>query len=319
VADGAAVTGTVLVTGAGGFVGSYLTAELRNAGASVAGTHLPADPEPAFPIRWIPIDLTVREAVAKLVGELVPDAVVHLAAIAVPRQAANAPLAALRVNYLATDHLLDALRRFAPRARLLLVSSGEVYGRRASGAAPAREDDPLAPESIYAATKVAAERRATLAVERDGLDVICARPFNHTGPGRPADYAEASFARQIAQAERSDARSVRVGNLAAIRDFSDVRDVVRAYLTLLERGVRGETYNVCSGRGRSIRSLLDALCAQARVPIAVVEDPERFVPTSPDRMGLVGDSAKLRGLGWTPQIPFESTLESLLAYWRERA
>jgi GDP-4-dehydro-6-deoxy-D-mannose reductase len=316
----AALAGNVLVTGAGGFVGTYLTAELLAQGASVAGTYLPSDPQPPAPIRWTPIDLGVREAVAKLVEEVAPSAVVHLAAIAAPRQATRAPLDALRSNYLAVDHLLDALRRFAPRARLLLVSSGEVYGRRPRGAAPAREGDPTAPEGIYGATKVASERRAALAVERNGLDVICARPFNHTGPGRPADYAESSFARQIALAELGrNEPCVRVGNLEAIRDFCDVREVVRAYTFLLERGVRGETYNVCSGQGRSIRSLLDLLCARARVPISIVEDPERYVATPPDRVALIGDPARLAALGWTPRIPLEQTLEAVLAHWRERS
>lgn len=316
----AALAGTVLVTGAGGFVGSYLTAALLAERASVAGTHLPSDPVPPAPIRWTPVDLTVREAVAKLVGEVMPSAVVHLAAIAVPRQAAQAPLEALRSNYLAVDHLLDALRRLTPRARLLLVSSGEVYGRRPPDAAPSREDDPTAPEGIYGATKVAAERRAALAVEQDGLDIVVARPFNHTGPGRPADYAESSFARQIALAETGRSEPcVRVGNLEAIRDFSDVREVVRSYLLLLERGERGATYNVCTGRGRTIRSLLDLLCARARVPISVVEDPERYVATPPDRVALVGDPARLAALGWTPRISLEETLEALLAHWRERS
>ncbi len=315
-----ALGGTVLVTGAGGFVGSYLTAALLASRVSVAGTHLPSDPPPPAAIRWTPIDLTVREAVAKLIAELTPSAVVHLAAIAVPRQATQAPLEALRANYLAVDHLLDALRRFAPRARHLLVSSGAVYGRRPRDGARARESDPTAPEGIYGATKVAAERRAGLAVERDGLDVVCARPFNHTGPGRPADYAESSFARQIARAEKGQSEPcVRVGNLEAIRDFSDVREVVRAYLLLLERGMRGETYNVCTGQGRSIRSLLELRCARARVPVSIVEDPALYMATPPDRVALVGDPSRLEALGWTPRVRFEETLEALLAHWRERS
>ena len=316
---GAAPPGTVLVTGASGFVGSYLIAALRAAGASVAGTHLPSEPVPAAPIRWASIDLTQREACAKLIGELAPRAIVHLAALAVPREAASAPLRALRANYLAVDHLLDAQRRLAPDARLLLVSSGEVYGRRPRDSKPLREDDATAPEGIYGATKVAAERRAALAAERDGLDVVCARPFNHTGPGRPADYAESSFARQIVQAERGASEPVvRVGNLEAVRDFSDVRDVVRAYLRLLERGVRGETYNVCSGEGRSIRSLLEVLRTRARVEISVVEDPARYAPTPPGRVALVGDPGKLRALGWAPERSLEDTIDALLGYWRER-
>ncbi len=166
-----------------------------------------------------------------------PRYVVHLAAVAFPREAAQDPLEALRLNYGALDHLLGGIQLHVPDARLLYVGTGEVYGPRPDGAPPLREDDPLAPPNLYAATKAAAEVRATLAVEREGLDVVRVRPFNHSGPGRPPIYAESSFAQQIAQIERGEREPVlRVGNLDAVRDFSDVRDVVRDYTLLLEHG-----------------------------------------------------------------------------------
>ncbi|HXZ85998.1 MAG TPA: NAD-dependent epimerase/dehydratase family protein, partial [Myxococcota bacterium] len=266
--------GRTLVTGAAGFVGSHLTPALRAAGREVVGVHLPGLSPGRDAIAWRACDLRERAAVAALVAEVRPDAVVHLAALASPAEAERAPLEALRANYLALDALLCALA--GTGARLLFASTGDVYGPSAAAAPPRRESDPPYPPNLYAATKAAGETAVRLAVER-GLDACIARPFNHTGPGRPPLYAEASFAHQLVQIERGRQEPLlRVGNLAPIRDFSDVRDVVSAYLVLLERGARGETYNVCSGRGRSIRELLDHLLARSSARPELRVDPERF-------------------------------------------
>jgi len=312
----------VLVTGGRGFVGRWLIAELLGAGVSVAGTCREEDlPEPGENdgvACWRACELTDPGAVRALLSELRPRAVVHLAAQAVPREARRDPLGALQSNYLAVHHLLSAMRESTPGGRLLFASSGEVYGRRARSAPAAREQDPVRPENIYAATKVAAERRLELEAERRGLDVVIARPFNHTGPGRPDRYAESSFARQIVAAELGRGPSeIRVGNLEALRDFSDVRDVVRAYRLLLASGERGHTYNICSGQARSIREVLDLLRGRARVPIRVHVDPGRYEPTPTGREALVGDPTSLLKLGFRPEHPFELTLEALLDHWRE--
>ncbi len=311
---------SVLVTGASGFVGGWLVPELVARGCNVAATHHPEQSAGSADVAWFPCELSDAASVRQLIERTHPDVVVHLAALAVPREARRAPLRALQSNYVAVHHLLEALRSHTQAARLLFVSSGEVYGRRARSAARSQESDPLLPENVYAATKAAAERRIELAHRDWGLDVVIARPFNHTGPGRPDRYAESSFARQIAAAEQGSAKPVlRVGNLAAERDFLDVRDVVRAYVTLLERGVTGEIYNVCSGQPRSIRSILDALISHARLPIEVQVDAERFEPTPTGREALVGCPDALTRLGWHPTWSFDETLANLLEHWRHFA
>jgi len=307
-----------LVTGAAGFVGSWLVPALRASGREPIGVHLPGLPRGEAPIPWHACDLRDRAEVRALVADTRPDEIVHLAALASPAQAERDPLEALRSNYLAVDHLLEALAESAPRARLLFVSTGEIYGFAPSGARPWREDDPFRPQTTYAATKAAGERRIELAVERAGLDVVIARPFNHTGPGRPALYAESSFAQQLARVERGEQEPVlRVGNLDAERDFSDVRDVVAAHLALLERGESGRAYNVSSGRALRIGELLELLIARARVKPRVEVDPERWRPLPPGASSLAGDATRLRALGWQPRHALADTLGALLERYRE--
>ncbi len=302
-----------LVTGAAGFVGTWLLPALRASGREAIGVHLPGLARGDAPIEWHACDLREREAVAELIASTRPDEIVHLAALASPSLAERDPLEALRSNYLAVDHLLAALSESAPRARLLFVSTGEIYGFAPSGAPPWRESDRFRPQTTYAATKAAGERRIELAVERDGLDVVIARPFNHTGPGRPPIYAEASFAEQLARIEHGEQEAVlRVGNLDAERDFSDVRDVVAAHVALLERGERGQAYNVCSGHAVRIGALLELLIASARVKPRVEVDAERWRPLPQGASSLAGDASRLRALGWRPGYALADTLESLL-------
>jgi len=312
--------GPLLVTGAEGFVGSWLVPELRRAEYRVVGTCKPGVPHAELEATWVEVDLREREKVDALLAQVRPAAVVHLAGIAIPRDAAQDPEEAVRMNYSAVDHLLGAMTRFSPAARLLFVSSGETYGPRPASAPPALESEPLAPANLYAATKAAAEQRVVLAGEEEGLDAVRARPFNHSGPRRPPVYAESAFARQVAELERSPGEPVvRVGNLTAIRDFSDVRDVVRAYLRLLEAGESGQVYNVCSGQGRSIEWVLQHLLGQARRELRVEVDPERWQEIDPERCALTGDPGRLMGLGWSPSHSFEQTLDDLLDYWRASA
>lgn len=309
-----------LVTGAAGFVGRWLTPLLLESGRRVVGVSKPGLPTPDLGIEWLDVELSDPVATRAALGRVKPQSVVHLAALSNPPEAQRQPLEALRANYVAVDALLAALASEAAGARLLYVGTGEVYGLRPRSAAPVDEDTALAPRSTYAATKAAAERRALLAAERDGLDVVCVRPFNHTGPGRQAGYVESQFARQLARIEReTDPPSLRVGNLDSVRDFSDVRDVVRAYLLLLEHGERGSVYNVCSGRARSIRELLEGLLACSSAEPRVEVDPALFRPTSPDACALVGDPARARALGWRPAYTFEESLRDVMEDWRGRA
>ncbi len=309
-----------LVTGAAGFVGSWLLRHAQELGWSIIGVRKPDTPSPPLDVEWVDVDLRDREATHALLRATRPRYVLHLAAVAFASEARRDPLEALRLNYGVLDHLLGGMVRHVPDARLLFIGTGEVYGPRPEGTPALREDDSLAPPNLYAATKAAAEVRATLAVEREGLDVVRVRPFNHSGPGRPPDYAESSFARQIARIERGVQKPViRVGNLEAVRDFSDVRDVVRAYVLLLERGERGAVYNVCSGRGWKLREVVDHLTSRSDTKPGIEVDPGLYRAGSPERSTLVGDPARLRALGWTPRHRFEQTLDDLLADWRARA
>jgi GDP-4-dehydro-6-deoxy-D-mannose reductase len=308
-----------LVTGAAGFVGRWLVSELIASGRRPIGLRRPGEAPGSPQADWIAADVRDAGALAAAVRAARPDEVIHLAGVASPADAARAPLEALRTNYLGTDHLLCALRQHAPRARLLYVSSGEVYGFQARGAAPHTESSPLRPHTPYGATRAAAEQRVRLAAQRESADVVIARPFNHTGPGRPPLYAESSFAQQLAAIERGAAPPVlRVGNLEALRDFSDVRDVCRAYVQLLERGASGRAYNVASGRPRTLASVLERLlgCSSARPRIRV--DPERYRRVDADQLQLAGDAAALRALGWRPAHDVDATLAELLQDWRER-
>lgn len=308
---------TTLVTGAAGFVGSWIVPELKGRGARVVGVRKPDLPAPSLGIEWVDTDLRDPQATRALIRMVRPARVVHLAAVASPREAHEDPLEALQVNYVAVDLLLRAMHEFTPAARMLYVSSGEVYGRRSADAAAPCERDRLSPAGIYAASKLAAERRIEFSLESDGLDVVRARPFNHTGPGRPPIYAESSFARQIAEIERGKREPVvSVGNLEAVRDFSDVRDIVRAYALLLERGARGEIYNVCTGTRRTLGAVLDQLRHSSQVEIQVDVDAELFEPAAPEQLALIGDPAKLNALGWSPSFTFEETVADLLDYWR---
>ena len=305
------------MTGAAGFMGSWLVPELLASGREVVGAHLPGLPRGPAAIEWRACDLRERAALEALVAEVRPREVVHLAALAAPSEAARDPLGALRANYLALDHLLGALARHAPNARLLFASTGEVYGFSCSGAQAWRESDALAPASLYAATKAAGERRVRIAIESAALDAVIARPFNHTGPGRPPVYAESAFAQQLARIERGLQEPVlRVGNLEAERDFSDVRDVAAAYLRLLERGEPGGVYNVASGRSCTIASVLDTLVRRSSAKPRVEMDPERWRPLPARGASLAGDASRLRALGWAPRYALEESLAELLDTWR---
>ena len=224
----------------------------------------------------------------------------------------TSPTEPLEANVMATHHLLDGLRRNGQSCRVLITGSATIY---AADAAPLLETSPIAPVSPYAVSKLAQEMLARTAPD-DRIDVVVTRSFNHTGPRQTPFFVAPAIARQIALIERGDLEPViRVGNLDARRDLSDVRDIVRAYHALMDVGVSGEIYNVASGEGRSIQTVVDALVARARIAVRVVVDPERVRPV--DTPSIVGDASKLRAItGWTPRISFDQMLTDLLDYWR---
>lgn len=282
--------GPILVSGAEGFVGSQLLARLGQRARPLGG------------------DVTDAQAMADAVGRGQPEAVVHLAAGSSAGASWADPGEAWRVNALGTVNVLEAVRTQSPDARVLVVSTGEVYGR--SEEIPTTEDAPVAPLSPYAASKAAAEVAAGQA-QRAGLDVVVARAFQHEGPGRDERFAVGSWSAQIVRAEEAGGGTVQVGDLAARRDITDVRDVVRAYEALLDRSVPAGTYNVASGRAVEMQEVLDILVGLAACPIEVERDPERLRPA--ELPVLSGDASRLRtATGWEPTISLEQTLADTL-------
>jgi GDP-4-dehydro-6-deoxy-D-mannose reductase len=261
-------------------------------------------------------DVLDAPALEALVDRLAPDAICHLAALSFVPDAERDPQAAYRVNVDGTLAVLGALRARAPRARLLYVGSADAYGAVHDDELPIDEDVPLRPLTVYGASKAAADVTASQWSRAYGLDVVRARPFNHTGPGQSPAFVCPALARQVADIEAGrQAPRLRIGNLDPVRDLSDVRDVAAGYVALLERGMRGHAYNLCSGTGRTIREVVEAFLAAARVPIEVVQDPE--LARSVDVPRIVGSAERATAdTGWRPAIAFERTVADLLDAWR---
>ncbi|MBC8367394.1 GDP-mannose 4,6-dehydratase [bacterium] len=304
----------VLVTGISGFVGRHFAASLIAAGHETWGLDLniEAAPEGVYSLEW---DLTRSKGLSKVLDQIRPDALVHLAGQASPAAASADPDAAHQANVTATLNLLEAMRLACPDRLMLFISSAEVYGPSEH---PHREDEAPAPMNPYGRTKAEAEVHALGAQGKGGPPVIVSRSFPHSGPGQRPDFVLPAFARQVARMEAGLQEPVlRVGNLDPRRDWLHVKDVCRAYLSLLERGQSGEIYNVCSGKDHSVREALDYLVNLARVKPDIEIDPERVRPVDTPR--LAGTAAKLRtATEWKPSIDFETLLAELLNYWRDR-
>lgn len=312
----------VLVTGASGFVGRhFVDVLLRTRPEAIAiGLVRPgtAGQQVGEAVEIIPCDIENASAVLRSMERVRPDVVVHLAAQSSPRLSFEDPEGTLRTNLLGLLHVLEAIRRLDLSARVLMVGSAEEYGLVTDDEMPLRETAALRPRSPYAVSKVAQEYLASQYVISHRLDVVMTRTFHHTGAGRGADFAESSFARQIAEIEAGlRPPLVEVGNVDATRDFTDVADVCRAYIALVEKGASGEAYNVCSGRGVRIGDILEDLRRMATVRFDVTVDPSRL--RLADNPVVIGDPSKLKAAtGWAPEVPFRRTLESLLQYWRDR-
>ena len=305
----------ILVTGAAGFAGGHLIDLLVRTGTRVVAWHRPggAPPRENSGARWEAVDLLDRAHVQAAMERTRPSAVYHCAGAAHVGRAWDSTEPTFAINVRGTHHVLQALERTGTAARVFVPSSALVY---ASADEALTEDHPLAPTSPYGLSKLAQEM---LGVRTSGtLAVTIARAFNHFGPRQDPEFVASGFARRIADIEKGRwVPEISVGNLDARRDLTDVRDTVRAYQLILERGQPGRAYNVCSGHAISIRELLDRLIARARVPVTVKVDPARYRPN--DTPLLLGDPRRLRDeLGWAPDIPLEQTLDDLLEYWRNR-
>ena len=303
------------MTGASGFVGSHLVPRLAAAGTQVFALGTEAAPALESQLAGTFIaDLRDEAAIRDAVAAARPDAIVHLAALSSAGKSFAEPALTQDVNAKGTGNVLAAARDAAPVTRILVVSSSEVYGPQPEGTR-IREDTPFHPVSPYAESKAAAEGIAERAA-REGLDVIRARAFSHTGPGQTTTFVIPGWADQIVRIERGELPPMlRVGNLQVTRDLSDVEDVVGAYLALLERGACGEAYNVCRGEGVLLADVAAQMAGMASVPIRIEVDPERLRPA--DVPWLVGDPGKIEvATGWRVTTPLERTLAAVLEHRR---
>jgi GDP-4-dehydro-6-deoxy-D-mannose reductase len=293
-----------LITGGRGFVGNWLAEHLREQGDEVVAIDLETD-------------VADQAALDPVVVDAAPDAVYHLAARTHVGESWQVPAEVLRVNVLGTAAVLAAARRVPSNPTVLVVSSAEVYGIVTPADLPLTEASPVAPVTPYAASKAAAEQVALQA--RRGYDqpVIVVRPFNHVGPGQSPSFAVSALARRIVEARRAGATELAVGTLTSRRDFTDVRDVVQAYRLLIERGVPGTVYNVCSGQDVPIAEVADRLLAQAGSDLHLVTDPALVRPV--DVPVLRGDGSRLEeATGWKPTIRLDDTLSDVLDYWESQ-
>ncbi len=252
----------------------------------------------------------------EMMAQVQPDLLIHLAAWSDVGGSWQQPWVAYELNIQCQLNLLEAVRHHAPQCRTLVVASNEVYGRIEPHDLPVNEETPFRPNSPYGVSKIAQDMMALQYWHNYALPIMRARSFNHIGPGQSEDFVASAFARQIAEIEAGrKAPLIRVGNLEAVRDFTDVRDVVRAYWLVVTGGQAGEVYNVGSGTGRSVRWLLDTLLSMTPVQIAIETDPARLRPS--DVPCSVCDNQRLvNATGWQPQIPLEQTLQEILNHWR---
>ena len=311
-----------LITGIAGFAGSHLAELLLAEGMEVCG--LDRNGMSLSNIRGFKKHLQLREldildsrAVEKAVEDLRPDLIFHLAAVAYVPHAQYYPSFVFDVNAKGTLHLLQACKTQAPGARLVLVSSSQVYGQLPPERLPLTERTKPRPNNVYALSKLCSEEIALLYRREYDLDVVILRPFNHIGPRQRPVFVVADLARQIARIEAGKQEAVlKVGNLSSARDFTDVRDMVRGYYLAAERGVSGEIYNLSSGRARMIRSIMKKLLALTDREIEVQPEKKRF--RGKDISILYGKSDKFRkATGWSPRHRLQESLESVLNYWRK--
>jgi GDP-4-dehydro-6-deoxy-D-mannose reductase len=316
---------TALITGVCGFVGQYLAAHLLDSGEQVFGTYLDSDDRSrmsrklATQVGLLQGDVRQPRKMGRILQKTQPDAIYHLAAQASVGASFERPVATMDVNVSGVVGLLEAVKRESPGTPVLFPSSSEVYGKVRPGQIPIKETMVAAPTNPYAVSKLAAEEMCRFYARSFDLKIVVARSFNHTGPGQARGFVIPDFASQVAELElKSGKRRLRVGNLAARRDLSDVRDIVRGYRLLLRKGKPGDIYHLGSGQAYKIADLLKMLLNLADKNITVEVDPALKRPS--DIPILKASLAKTRRkTGWKPAIPIEQTLGDTLLYWRMHA
>ena len=313
----------ILITGVNGFAGSHLADfALARGDVEVFGTARWRSPNQniehiADKITVVDADLRDASSIESLVAEIKPEWIFHLAAQSYVVSSWKLPSETITTNIVGTVNIFEAVRRAKFSPSILVACSSEEYGYVEPDEVPITEDNQLRPLSPYGVSKVGQDLLSYQYFKSYGLEVVRTRAFNHTGPRRGRVFVCSNFAIQIVEAQKGLRPHVNVGNLDAVRDFTDVRDTVRAYWLALEAAEAGDVYNICSGKGYSIRDVLEKLIAASGADVEVVVESDRLRPS--DVPLLVGDNAKfVKQTGWHPQIPFDQTLSDVLAYWRER-
>ena len=316
----------VLITGVTGFVGSHLAETCLQKGCEVYGTtrwrsntenidHLIKEKQ----ITLKECDLVDAHAVRSLIEEIKPDRIFHLAAQSYVKASWTEPMQTLDNNIRGQVNIFEAVRKIEGYDPLIMIAgSSEEYGNVEASQMPINEDVPLLPVSPYGVSKVAQDLLGFQYYKSYGLKIIRTRAFNHTGPRRGEVFVCSSFAKQIVQIEKHPGSNIiKVGNLDAERDFTDVRDMVEAYWLALEKGEPGDVYNICMGKCYPMRNILNKLISMSKVSIKIVQDPERMRPS--DLEVLLGDNKKFKEqTGWEPKYDISTTLQDILDYWRER-
>lgn len=314
-----------LITGIGGFVASHMADRLLLKGKEVYGTKrfrsdLTNLEHIKDKINFVEADMLDAKSLEEAIKKVKPTHIYHLAANSYVPDSWSQPTHTITTNTIGTANLLEAVRKYAPNARVLIAGTSEEYGFVKPDECPITEDQPLRPMSPYGVSKVGADLIARQYHRSYGLDVIVARAFNHTGPRRHESFVIPTFAKQVVEAGMNQVDyPIKVGNLEAVRDFTDVRDTVAAYELALEKGTAGEVYNIATGEGHPMREILTRLIGlnegQSNT-YKLIEDPSRMRPS--DVPLLIGDSTKFReATGWKPVIPLTRTLLDTLNYWRE--
>lgn len=305
-----------LITGCGGFVGSHLAEFLLARELTVYGMvhHNRLNVDHLKPrLNIVDCDMLDKERLQSIVTELRPDFIFHLAAQSLILSSWQDPEKTIRVNVLGTVYLLESVRQAGIDPLVEIAGSSGEYGFVSKDEIPIKETRELHPTSPYGVSKVAEDMLARLYWQAYRLRIITVRPFHIIGPRKSSD-ACSDFARGIVQIEAGQKDSLSVGNLETVRDMVDVRDAAAAAWLLAEKGAPGEVYNICSGTGRKIKDVLDKMISLSRKPVKVCPAPNHLRPY--DEPVLVGDSSKLRDMGWKPEIPIERTLSDILEYWR---
>lgn len=305
-----------LITGCSGLIGPHLAEHLLQNRVDVWGTYCSRSaipPSLANRMGWLPCDLSDAGDVDRVLDACSADRIFHLAAQSYPVKSWSDPVRTMQVNLLGTLSLLEGVRRRHPACQVLVFGSSAEYGSSAAQKENIPETTALEPDSPYGVSKVAADSLSDVYSRAYGLKIIRIRPFFVIGPGRGSNVF-VDVAKRIVEVENGRADGLAVGNVSAVRDLVDVRDAVRAIWTIAEKGKAGTVYNLCSGQARSIREALDLMVTFASRPIRVQTDKEKLRPLDTPR--LVGDSSRLRQLGWSPEIPLEQTLADILQFWR---